>query len=345
MDPRSTARIRRPHHPTGMRPDPHDPNLTARCPPTTGSNPSHTSTFQWHQSPSPTSSYRARWRCPASGRIGQPKPRARASRFNPKSNTRKGTPANRMGNFSPWLRQLRDLATWRSSATDFWKHGEELPKPESYVARVKHVHTIHGAWWSTRNRHGDPNAGLCACRQCDAAPQWRRSAGGSNPVAPTIPSPQLHTRDTRHPPTNPPGLQPSPDWWRERGLVVVVSVSSSPVSLYRGGSRWAGEREGAEFYTPTREGNEQQPATFMRLDFGRSELDAAQWGGRSPTRDPWGWGLCWQLGPTQQRHEVWNAGVECGWMAGRAAEDVGPHVGIVGRIGWAGNASEMGRGG
>jgi hypothetical protein len=38
LDPRFMARIRRPHHPTGMRPGPHDPDLTARCPPTTGSN-------------------------------------------------------------------------------------------------------------------------------------------------------------------------------------------------------------------------------------------------------------------------------------------------------------------
>jgi hypothetical protein len=35
---RFTARIIRPHHPTSMRPDPHDPNLTARDPPTTRSN-------------------------------------------------------------------------------------------------------------------------------------------------------------------------------------------------------------------------------------------------------------------------------------------------------------------
>jgi hypothetical protein len=35
---RFTTRIRRPHHPTSMRPDSHDPNLTARDPPTTRSN-------------------------------------------------------------------------------------------------------------------------------------------------------------------------------------------------------------------------------------------------------------------------------------------------------------------
>jgi hypothetical protein len=38
----------------------------------------------------------------------------------------KGTPTNHIGNFSPRLWQQRDLATWRSSVADLWKHGEEL---------------------------------------------------------------------------------------------------------------------------------------------------------------------------------------------------------------------------
>jgi hypothetical protein len=51
--------------------------------------------------------------------------------------------------------------------------GVKLPMPKSYAARIKHVYTTHGARWSSRNRHGDPDAGLRVCRRCVAAPRRR----------------------------------------------------------------------------------------------------------------------------------------------------------------------------
>jgi hypothetical protein len=46
LDPRYMAQIRRVHSPTGMRTGPHDLDLTASCPPTTGSNHDHNFTIQ-----------------------------------------------------------------------------------------------------------------------------------------------------------------------------------------------------------------------------------------------------------------------------------------------------------
>jgi hypothetical protein len=52
-----------------------------------------------------------------------------------------------MGNFSPRLWQQRDLVTWRSSAADLWKHGEELRLFRSWTHPSEVTTVFQAAWW------------------------------------------------------------------------------------------------------------------------------------------------------------------------------------------------------